>query len=622
MILVENINYLRKHYPAIREEMKTLEEAENKTFQMEETRKGAKTLSYTKEDKKAYFHSKYDPLKEAQILAEEYQNLEGKTIIFYGTGLGYHIDLIVKANPASHVYIFEPIPELLEAFLSVQNLSRTDYKNLKNITLGFDNLVEEVHAMLDLDRENIVFVELPSHKNFYEAEHKIFIHALTNISRDKRSNLRTTHAFQKKWTTNSMKNFKEVLNSPNILIEKKGAFIDKPALLIAAGPSLNEEIENIRYIKEHALAYIFSVGSAINTLIHHNIYPHAVTTYDPTDANEKVFALLKEKGISSIPMIFGSSVTSKNLENYLGKKYHMITNQDTVSTYYLLDKGEEMDVVADAPSIAVVTMQLLENMGFAPIILVGQNLGYRGKERHSEGVSYSKELTDQEEKNALFVPDVYGNTIKTNDNFNSMRKQMESYIEAMAPGRVLNTTKGGAKIQGSEFRELKDILDQDLKEKVVDPNWLAGNKTNYKKQTLENKAKNMDISLETLNDIIKESNTNLQTMARLFLNRNFKQLDLMYSRQDAIIGALEANPFFRVFLQQMNQVHYDLLYNEVRRFKTNKNINEKHKQLLANYQIFMNRCSKDLEDIQPIYEEIHEVIQVYHPEEQEIGMEK
>src|SRR5690606_2967005 len=106
-----------------------------------------------------------------------------------------------------------------------------------------------------------------------------------------------------RWILNSMKNFKEVLSTPNILLEKRGAFKDKPAILVAAGPSLNEEIENIRYIKENGLAYIFSVGSAINTLMHHNIYPHAATTYDPTVKNQIVFEKVKEKEIIEIPMI-------------------------------------------------------------------------------------------------------------------------------------------------------------------------------------------------------------------------------------------------------------------------------------------------------------------------------
>ncbi len=43
--------------------------------------------------------------------------------------------------------------------------------------------------------------------------------------------------------TKQHENFKEVLNTPNVLLEKKDQFKGKPAILVAAGPSLNEEIE-------------------------------------------------------------------------------------------------------------------------------------------------------------------------------------------------------------------------------------------------------------------------------------------------------------------------------------------------------------------------------------------
>ncbi len=101
-------------------------------------------------------------------------------------------------------------------------------------------------------------------------------------------------------------------------------------------------------------------------------------------------------------------------------------------------------MVYDAPTIAVVTLQLLYELGFNRIILVGQNLAYRGKKRHSEGIDYSRDLTDKEVEKGIYVKDVYGEDILTNLGFNSMRQQMEAYIKAFPNLKVINTTKGGA----------------------------------------------------------------------------------------------------------------------------------------------------------------------------------
>ena len=115
-------------------------------------------------------------------------------------------------------------------------------------------------------------------------------------------------------------------------------------------------------------------------------------------------------------------------------------------------------MVQDAPSIAVVTVQLLYALGFSPIILVGQNLAYKGKARHSEGIHYSSEVTEKEMENGIWVKDVHGDEVLTNEGFNGMRQQMELYINSFPNINVINTTKGGAHIEGTSFLDLKILL--------------------------------------------------------------------------------------------------------------------------------------------------------------------
>ena len=501
MILVDNINILRNRYPRIWDKIKDYEKnLDSNYIKVEETKKGFKTLSINKDGKNVYMHSKYNPFREAETIVDEYENIEdGTNVIFYGVGLGYHIDAFLEKYPNVNYYIYEPIPEVLYAYLSNKSLKELPSKNLMDMMVGLDG--QEISTFLsrfiDKNRSDVQIVELPIHKQIFPDEYERFLELFKDMIKNKRSGIHTDYAFQKRWILNSMKNFGDVLSTPNIIMEKKGQFKDKPAILVAAGPSLNEEIENIRYVKENGLAYIFSVGSAINTLIYHDICPDAACTYDPTENNQKVFAKVKESGIKDIPMIFGSSVGYETLIDYPGEKYHMITSQDTVSNYFLkTEESDKLEIVLDAPSIAVVTLQLLYTLGFGPIILVGQNLAYRGKERHSEGVYYSSEVTEQEMKNGIWVKDVYGNEVLTNEGFNRMRGQMELYIKEFPNLEVINTTKGGANIEGTTFMELEEVMDKYLKEKVVIDNWLEGNKTKYNREYLKAQFENMDKAYE------------------------------------------------------------------------------------------------------------------------------
>ncbi|MGI6555696.1 MAG: motility associated factor glycosyltransferase family protein [Bacillota bacterium] len=463
------------------------------------------------------------------MILEEYKNFEDNTaVIFYGTGLGYHIAAFAKRNPNVDFFIYEPVPEVFDQYISHGELSKLPLSRVKSIVLAdteqqaisfFKNFIERINNKL-------VIIPLPSHKAAFPEQYKQFQELFNKLIKDKRSSLHTNYAFQKRWILNSIKNFKEVISTPNILMEKKGAFTGQPALLVAAGPSLNEEIEKVRYIKDNGLAYIFSVGSAINTLVENNIYPHAACTYDPTENNQKVFAKVVERDIKEIPMIFGSSVGYETLERYSGPKYHMLTSQDTVSAFFLRSRnGEPIQGVYDAPTIAVVTLQLLYQLGFNPIILVGQNLAYKDKKRHSAGVDYSSEVTEQEIKNGLWVKDVYGGEVLTNEGFNRMRLQMEMYIEKLSGIKVINTTRGGADIKGAPFVSMEEAMTQYLKDEITVSDWLPESINSYDNNYLFSQLDAMEDAHAELKKISSQIGQLLKKIRSLAVNRNFDQLE-------------------------------------------------------------------------------------------------
>lgn len=616
MILIDNINILKSAYPNLWNRLKSLEDAMNtSSINIEETRRGDKTIWIEKDGKKLYLHSKYNPIREAEAIIAEYEEIESDTtVIFYGTGLGYHIDLFLQKYPDVDYYIYEPIPELLYAYLSHNSLRKLPSLKMKDLILA-DNEIEArkfFNQLIDRASGKYIHVVLSSHKNIFPKEYERFLESFKGTLKDKKSHIGVNLAFQERWILNSMKNFKEVLNTPNILLEKKGKFQGKPAIIVAAGPSLNEEIENLRYIKEKGLAYIFSVGSAINTLIHHDIYPDAATTYDPSARNQIVFEKVKEKDIADIPMIFGSSVGYETLIDYPGKKYHMITSQDTVSNYYLKNKNEDsIYIVQDAPSIAVVTVQLLYELGFNPIILVGQNLAYKGKKRHSEGVHYSKDVTDDEMEKGIWVKDVYGNEVLTNDGFNRMRQQMEYYIKTLPNIKVINTTKGGAHIEGTSFMELKRVIDEYLKETVVEKDWLEGNKTQYDKEYLRLQSEKMDRAYKRAYKLMDEYYDILNTIERLIRNQNFNQVEKTYVKLDKALRKIERNDFFITFVLPMNRVHYKVLAGRIDDLNEIKNPIEKGMKIVDSFKKFMDVCKIDVDRIKEVYDEMKEGILGY-----------
>ncbi len=613
MLLVDNIVILKEVFPTTLSKLKEIEDNIDEEFiKIEDAKSGHKTLLIKKEDKSIYLHSKYDPIREAEAIIEQYKDIKpNSSVIFYGTGLGYHIDVFLEKHTDVNYYIYEPIPEILCAYLSNKEIKSLPSKKLKGMATGTnkESIYSFLNEYLSKSTGKAVMIVFPQYKNLFEKDYKNFLDIYREVAKNKKTGTLTEYAFQKRWILNSMKNFKEVLSTPNIFIERKGQFIGKTALLVAAGPSLNEEIENIRYIKENKLAYVFSVGSAINTLIHNRIYPDAACTYDPTERNQIVFKKVKEMDISDIPMIFGSSVGYETLENYKGDKYHMLTSQDTVAAYYLKAKeNTSIDFVSDAPSIAVITLQLLYKLGFSTIILVGQNLAYRDKKRHSEGIDYSTDVTEEEIKKGIWIKDVYGSEVLTDEGFNRMRQQMELYIGSFENTKVINTTRNGAYIEGTMFIELEEVIEKYLNESIVEDKWPDCKKISYDKEHLLSQSKKMDKEYKEANRIIKEYCKILDSIETFIKDRNYNQAKKMYVKLDLVLRKVEKNKFFQTFILPMNRVSYKALADSIDSLNEEKDKVLKGERISNSFRQFMDKCKEDIEAIYDVYTEMKKAV--------------
>lgn len=616
MVYIDNINILRNYFKHTYDKISDLEE---KTFDnginLSPSKSGIDTLIIDDGDRQNFIHSQYDPIREAEVIISQYDDIEEYSkVIFYGTGLGYHIERFTSRYPNMPFCIYEPMPEVFKALL--ENRELKSFFSRQCLDIDFE---DNSHTALSFLKRNMkkyegdyLIIVLPVYRRLFSEKYDNFLDTYKMLLKNSLSSFRTNLAFEKRWIINGMKNFSDVLSTPNILIERKGYFKDIPAIIAAAGPSLNDEIENLRYIKENDLAYIFSVGSAVNTLIANDVYPHAACTYDPTEKNQMVFQKIKDEGIDEIPLIFGSSVGFEVIENYPGPKYHMITSQDTTSIYYVdIEDDEDIEMVSDAPTIAVVTLQLLYRLGFNPIILVGQNLAHRGKYRYATGIDYIDPVKKEKAKKPVYVKDVYGKEVETTEGFNRMREQMEFYIRSFRDIEVLNATKGGAHIEGTEFLPLEDIMDTRLKNVVVDEGWLPEYEKRYDKKFLQKQQHKMNIEYRRLSkqfgqlfDMLKkiESASNSASPARL---------DNLFGKFDDLFYKLKNNSFYNVFILPMNRVQNDLLTNRVPEIREERNIRTKAQMIVKHFGDYIGLCRQDYKLIGPVFEGINKSIDYY-----------
>ncbi|OMP65796.1 motility associated factor glycosyltransferase family protein [Domibacillus epiphyticus] len=623
MIQIDNRNYLRIHQRHLIDQLLKWEEElhDVQSVQIESSKKGSPTLKVTVDGRQQYIHSKYDPEMEAERLISQQEDLGNYNhVLFIGIGLGYHISELLKQHPHMKFSIFEPNVEVLYQFLSIQDLKNWPIHNLETIFTGTneETIQHTVRNIQQKGKKSTFVYTLPIYAKLYREEEKIVIEVIKELLTEKRSNLATNISFQKRWTINSIKNFPKVLQTPNILNDvDKTNFKGKPAIIVAAGPSLNEEFENLKYIKENGLAYIFSVGSAINALIEHDIYPDAVCTYDPQGLNERVIQIVKDRKVASIPLIFGSSVGFETLLNYPGGMFHMITSQDSISPLFL-DRSKNIDIVLDAPSVALVTYQMLKTLGVDCIVLVGQNLSFQNNERYAKGIEYehtSNRLTEEQQKGLITINDVYGNDIKTNDGYNRIRQQLEIYIKQSPNIKVFNTTKGGAHIEGARFKTLQELILENLKEHTVE-NWYVS-ENGYDFDFVGQSAKKIEIAKKRCEGLISTTSFELKSIEKALQNHQTKQLEKKFANFDREFKKLKNNEFYRGFIEPMIRVHNERLSEDSQSIRYEINLRKKGSLVVDVFGNFIEEIKANFQFVLPYYQELQEKIEnILEKEEQ------
>ncbi|OUM88230.1 motility associated factor glycosyltransferase family protein [Caldibacillus debilis] len=557
-----------------------------------EAKNGQKTLQIEKNGRMLLVHSGYDPGKEAAMIMERLRGKlkEKEPVIFIGFGLGYHIDAIAERLSPPWFSVIEFSPEVLKAALSVYDIKkRKFFKGLKHLHL-IENEEQILPAIVqDVDDVNRPpqLVILPSYERIFKEEVARYLSGFQQYLKEKKSRYVTTLHFEKRWIINSLQNFPSLLKTPNLLADfDRSLFENKPAVLVAAGPSLNEEFDHLKRIKEDRSAYIFSVGSAINALIEHGIYPHAAFTYDPTPHNQFVFQKLKEKGITEIPLVFGSSVGFETLKDYPGKMAHFITSQDWLSAYTLKHRElADIDIAMDSPSIAIITLQILDRLNCNPILLVGQNFSFRERKRYASGIEYDmvdSELGEKEMEGTFETESVDGGKVLTNEGYMQMKKSMEYVLEGMIGKTVYNTTKKGAKIEHTIYRELSSLVDELPKNGIVLP-WFTDERPNYDLAFIEEKWKTIVSESESIGEKIDEIRKMTAKIEQTLQMRKLHKMEHLYQSLEGKVNGLQNTLVYKIFLRSMTQIETEIASKEIAAVRNSEDAIKKGQTVVKEY---------------------------------------
>lgn len=406
-----------------------------------------------------FIHSRINPRESAKFISD-YTFREPCDIVFlFGLGLGYELREMKKINPKKVYFVVEPDFEIFRCNLMVNDIQPV----MKEINLFVGNnenqIIHALNYIIDKYKSiKIQFVVLPPYKVLYKELWDKIENQLRKLLNGYLVAINTNNSQQKKWVRNYVMNLDYISNTYPLEKLRK-SFKDKPAIIVGAGPSLEENIETLKLVQNKAV--IAAVGSGAGILESNGIRAHIIGAMDGSKAEEKIFNGLKYNADS---MLFYSSQVYYNVPKLInGPKFLM--NQVEMDEY--LHKKLNWKYIArySGPSIANVITHNLSELGCNPIIILGQDMCYSKNKLYAEGAKHKKEFTLQQlENNPAYIKAVNnkGDEVYTTPAFMSFKYESEGIIKNHPRIVYLNGTSHGIAIDGAQNIDFNEYYKNEL----------------------------------------------------------------------------------------------------------------------------------------------------------------
>jgi hypothetical protein len=227
-----------------------------------------------------------------------------------------------------------------------------------------------------------------------------------------------------------------------------------PAIVVAAGPSLDKNILELK--KAKGKAFIIAVDTALRPLLRKGIRPDLFISID----GKKVPAHFSEAETSDIPMICYLLSHSEVLKKHHSAKFFVNDLNHHIQNY-LSDRDKVLPVISSGGSVANDAFSIVQALGFETIIMVGQDLAYTDNKTHSQATVRGERNIDTTTLKTVMVEGIDGNPIASSTEFELYRAWFEEQMIKFPDLKVIDATEGGAKIHGALIQTLAETIEQE-----------------------------------------------------------------------------------------------------------------------------------------------------------------
>ncbi len=422
----------------------------------------------------SYLHSRYDPREEARRqLARELPSRFGSAV-FLGFGLGYLPEAFLELHPGRPLAVIEPEPALFRQALAARDLRGLLACPDASWLVGR----EAEEAVMELEEKAPGSLALLRLRPLYQRSLPYYrkLEALLQSLADRREvNLNTLRRFGRLWVRNLLANLPLFLGSAGVR-ELEGLFAGMPALLLAAGPSLDPVLAELQPLADRLL--LVAVDTSYRLCRQAGVKPDILITVDPQYWNSRHldWADLRDTLLVCEPSVHPRTFHRPHLPNLrfmssffpIGELLERVTGP----------RGR----VGAGGSVATSAWDLARLTGARPLYLAGLDLGYPGRRTHARGAFFeerahtlSGRLGPAERQDFLALTDAglfpvastSGGVALTDRRMILYKWWFENQMK-QHPGTSFTLSADGARIAGLEHRPLVELLQLPLRRAEIE----------------------------------------------------------------------------------------------------------------------------------------------------------
>jgi len=321
----------------------------------------------------AWLHSRYDPEAEGGKIAEEAVATGASLVVLLGLGLGYTARAALAAG--SPIAAVESDPAWLAALFRIVDLSDVVSDARFSLILcpgglGLLDYLEEAAP------KSIVVVENGATMAAFPDAAKAFREQVSRYRKKDEINAATLKRFGRLWVRNLSKNVREAASRPG-LASLAGRFAGLPALVLAAGPSLDELEPVLKALAERMV--IVCVDTALRSALRLGIEPDFVVVVDPQYWNARHLDRCASPG----SVLIAEAAVWPSVLRFRARRTALCSSIYPLGRYVEDRMGPPKGELGAGGSVSTTAWDFARSLGCAPVYMAGLDLSFPGGRTHA-----------------------------------------------------------------------------------------------------------------------------------------------------------------------------------------------------------------------------------------------